>query len=116
MILDANKIEKLDDLINSEGTILGLYKYNNQYYLGSYLSDSSGTLYYSVSKKDLQRYIDSKIKLKELYLLSEDFIVIRKYRSDYKYYLQKDMIELITFSEMYFNEIDVSMRNTFIKL
>ena len=67
MIENINSLKKVDDLINSEGSILGLYIREDNYYLGSYLTDKSGILYYSTNKIDLTDYINSKIKLIDLY-------------------------------------------------
>jgi hypothetical protein len=111
MIENINSLKKVDDLINSEGSILGLYISEDNYYLGSYLTDKSGTLYYSTNKIDLTDYINSKIKLIDLYNKSEDFIVQRKFRSEKHSFLKDDMAQLIKFSDNFYKDIPDSMRN-----
>jgi hypothetical protein len=111
MIENLNNLKKIDDLINSEGSILALYKKEENYYLGSYLSDHSGILYYSTNKIDLTDYINSKIKLIDLYNKSEDFIVQLKYRKEQLSFLKNDMSQFITFGENYYKDIPASMRN-----
>lgn len=111
MIENIFNLKKIDDLINSEGSILALYIREDTYYLGSYLTDKSGTLYYSTNKLDLIDYINSKIKLIDLYNKSEDFIVQRKYRSDVQSFLKEDMAQLIKFSDNFYMDIPDSMRN-----
>jgi hypothetical protein len=111
MIENINNLKKIDDLINSEGSILALYMSGDKYYLGSYLTDKSGTIYYSTDKIDLTDYINSKIKLIDLYKRSEDFIVQRKFRSKQYSILKDDMAQLIKFNDNYFKDIPDSMRN-----
>jgi hypothetical protein len=111
MIENINSLKKVDDLINSEGSILGLYIREDNYYLGSYLTDISGTLYYSTNKNDLTDYINSKIKLIDLYNKSEDFIVQLKFRSEQHSFLKEDMAQLIKFSDNFYKDIPDSMRN-----
>jgi hypothetical protein len=111
MIENINNLKKIEDLINAEGSILALYIIEDNYYLASYLTDNSGTLYYSTNKIDLTDYINSKIRLIDLYNKSEDFIVQRKFRSEVHSFIKKDMAELIKFSDNFYNEIPDSMRN-----
>ena len=79
-MIQTNKLKKKHDLIKSAGTILEVYMDGENYYLGSYLTDGSGTLYYPTIKQNLKDYIDSRIMLNELYLKSEDSIVTRNSR------------------------------------
>jgi hypothetical protein len=116
MIDNINNHKKVDDLINSEGSILALYIIEDNYYLASYLTDKSGTLYYSTNKIDLTDYINSKIRLIDLYNKSEDFIVQRKFRSEIHSFLKEDMAQLIKFSDNFYKDIPDSMRNDKLKI
>jgi len=116
MIENINSLKKIDDLINSEGSILALYIREDIYYLGSYLTDKSGTLYYSTNKIDLTDYINSKIKLIDLYNKSEDFIVQRKFRAEELSFLKEDMAQLIKFNDKFYKDIPDSMRNDKIEI
>jgi hypothetical protein len=110
MIFNLDGLKKIGDLINSEGSILSLYLQGDMYYLGSYLVDKTGTLYYSTSKKDLSEYINSQINLNELYLRSDDFIVQTKFRGKILSYLKSDMIGKIKCGELYYKDIPNNMR------
>lgn len=79
MIIDIHKLKKIEDILNSEGTILGLYQIGEEYILGSFLSDNSGVVYYSTNLETLKKYLTSKINLKQVYFNSEDFIVTKKH-------------------------------------
>ena len=80
MIIDIHKLKKIDDILNSEGTILGLYQFGDEYILGSFLSNKSGMVYYSTNLETLKKYLTSEIILKQVYLYNEDFIVTKKNR------------------------------------
>jgi hypothetical protein len=111
MIDDINKLNKIGDIINSEGSILALYKDGNKYYLSSLLNDHSGLLYYSINKEDLREYLNSAIRLNDLYLKSDDFIVKRKFRTKEDSFIKSDMLHHILFGDRYFKDIPESMRN-----
>ena len=111
MILDIRKLKKVDDILNSEGTILGLYKIENDYLLGSFLKDHSGMVYYLTSLTALKKYLNSEIILKQVYLESEDFIVSRQYKKETVLFVKQDLVELIQFGDKLFSQIESSMRN-----
>lgn len=111
MIKDINKLKKIDDILNSEGTILGLYQFNNQLFLGSFLSDKTGMVYYSTTREILNHYLDSEITLGQVYLDSEDFIVYRKFRNDTVAYLKQDLVDKIQCGDKYYNELPDGLKN-----
>lgn len=110
-MIKKNQLRKIHDLINAEGTILGLYTQGDKYYLGSLLNDGSrATVYYSAKKEDLSEYLESKITLNELYQKSEDPIVTRSSKEGEQSFLKGDMARLIQWCESYFNQIPTGMR------
>jgi hypothetical protein len=111
MIIDIHKLKKIDDILNSEGTILGLYQIGNEYILGSFLSDKSGVVYYSTNLETLKKYLTSEINLKQVYLDSEDFIVTKKNRRETISYLKKDLADLIQCGDKLYSEISESLKN-----
>lgn len=111
MILDIRKLNKQDDILNSEGTILGLYNIGSQIYLGSYLKDGSGIVYYSTTNDILKQYLRSEIRLQELYYESEDFIVSRKFRKETVLFLKQDLSDLIQCGDKLYSELPDSMKN-----
>ena len=111
MIIDIHKLKKIDDILNSEGTILGLYQISNEYILGSFLSDKSGMVYYSTNLETLKKYLKSEINLKQVYVDSEDFIVTKKHRHEKVYYLKQDLTELIQCGDNLYFELSESMKN-----
>ncbi len=111
MITDISKLKKIDDILNSEGSILGLYKKNNQLFLASYLTDKTGMVYYSTSKEALNQYLNNKITLGQVYLESEDFIVSRNFRSDTVTYLKQDLSDKIQCGDKYYNELSDGLKN-----
>lgn len=114
MIININKLIKIDDILNSEGSILGLYRINNDLYLGSYLSNKSGVAYYSIEKTVLKMYLNSVLNLKNVYLASDDFIVTTKFRKETTTYIKEDLVDLILFSELLYSEISDSLKNKMI--
>ncbi len=111
MILDIRKLKKVDDILNSEGTILGLYKIQSEFFLGSFLKDHSGMVYYSTNLETLKRYLNSEITLRQAYLESEDLIVARQFRNETVSFVKQDLIELIQYGDKLFSQISSSMRN-----
>ncbi len=114
MIINIDKIVKIDDILNSEGSILGLYRINNDLYLGSYLTNKSGIVYFSTEKPVLKKYLNSEINLKNVYLASEDFIVTTKFRKETTTYIKEDLIDFIQFSKLLYSEISNSLKNQMI--
>lgn len=112
MIDDVKKLRKVGELLNSEGTILGVYLNNRrEYYLSSFLIKSMGTIYYSSTKEDIEQFINSKIRLKELFLKSNDLIVVNKKRDNQVSYIKEDMSELLWDGNCYFKDFPNGVRN-----
>jgi hypothetical protein len=110
-MVEVEKLKKLTDILNSEGTILGLYQIDNELFLGSFLTDKTGMVYYSTNKKALNRYLNNEITLGQVYLESEDFIVSRNFRNDTVTYLKQDLAEKIQCSDKYYNELSNELKN-----
>ena len=107
-----NQLKKVDDILNSEGMLLGLYKNNSEnLFLSSYLKDGSGEIYYSTNKETLKKYFNSEITLKQVYLESEDFLVSRKFRKETETFIKEDLTDLLQCGDNLFSEISNSMRN-----
>lgn len=115
MITDIKKLKKVDDILNSEGTILGLYIFDERLYLASYLADKSGMVYYSTTKDKILKYLNSNTTLKELYLDSDDFIVSRNFRSDTVTYLKQDFADQLQCGDKYYKELSDGLKNVNIK-
>lgn len=110
-MVEVNKLKSIGEILNSEGTILGLYQLNNQLFLGSFLSDKTGIVYYSTTKELLNQYFNSEITLKQVYLDSEDFIVSRKFRNDTMTYLKQDLADKIQCGDKFYYELLDGLKN-----
>lgn len=99
------------DILNSEGTILGFYKLQDRLILGSYLTDGTGTIYYSTTKEGLLKYLKSDINLRELYLDGDEFIVSRNLRNDTESYLKQDFENLLQCGKEYYNKLYKGLKN-----
>ena len=111
MIANIRNLKKLDDILNSEGTILGLYKYNDKHYLGSYLKNKSGTVYYSVNEPMLTRYFNNELRLQEVFLACEDIVVPPNFRKGPVDLVKEQLAKLLTCGERLFIENSAGMRN-----
>lgn len=110
MIIEINDLKKITDLINSEGTILGLLKdKKSKLFLCSFLKNSEGTVYYSTTKKMLNDYLLGKLKTKELFLKSNSFLVTVKNKNSSKVYIKESIAAEIQCSEIYYTELPKSM-------
>ena len=88
-MIEPKELQKISDILNSEGSILGLYTDSrNKLYLGSFLQDGSGVIYYSVNLDTLKDYLQSKLTLAELYIKSQSFLIKHKFRKEEKTYLK----------------------------
>jgi hypothetical protein len=111
-MIEINQLQKVGDILNSEGTILGLFKQKSgNLFLSSYLKDGSGEIYYSTDKETLKKYFNSVIKLKQVYLDSNDFVVTRKFRNETTSFIKQDLADMIQCGDNLFSEISNSMRN-----
>jgi hypothetical protein len=111
-MIEINQLQKVGDILNSEGTILGLFiQKSGNLFLSSYLKDGSGEIYYSTNKEILKKYFNSEMKLKQVYLNSNDLIVTRKFRNETTYYIKQDFACMIQCGDNLFSEISNSMRN-----
>lgn len=111
-MIEINQLQKVGDILNSEGTILGLFKQKSgNLCLSSYLKDGSGEIYYSTDKETLKKYFNSEISLKQVYIESEDFLVSRKFRKETETFIKEDLTDLLQCGDNLFSEISNSMRN-----
>lgn len=106
-------LKKKLDLINSEGTILGLYlSKNNEYFLGSSITDSNETIYFKVSDHELRMYVNGHITLHELYGFSDNFFIVTKSGSVEKTYIFDQYKCSLTFGSLCYDEIQKDMKPT----
>ncbi len=103
-------MRKTQELLNAEGTILGLYEKNGREYLGSYLKDIMGTLFYTFSKDHLQQYYDSKITLMNLFLMSEEYFVEPYRGSGLKEYSKDELAEEIKCGKNFYRGLSSGLK------
>jgi hypothetical protein len=116
MIIEIEKLKKIDDIISCEGSVLSVYNYGNYFFLASFLIDGTGTVFYSTNHDMVLSYLNSSITLSQLYQASDDIFVSRVYQRDTTLFLSNDFQELIQFGKLFLNEINKDMINTeFIK-
>jgi hypothetical protein len=111
MIIEIEKLKKIDDIISCEGSVLSVYKYSSKFYLASHLSDGTGVVFYSTNAESLLSYLHSKITLSDLYQLSNDVFVTRKFQKDSKLYLSEDFYILIQYGEFTLNQLNKNLIN-----
>ncbi len=110
-MIEVNKLKLIAEILNSEGTILGLYQLHKQLFLSSFLSDKIGMVYYLTTRESLNQYFNSEKTLGQVYLDSEDFIVSRKFRNETVAYLKQDLADQIQCSNKYYNELSDGLKN-----
>lgn len=104
---NVKQLQKIDDILNSEGTILGLHIYNDKLYFSSYLTDKSGTVYYSVDESILTQYFNNQLRLQEVFLASENTTVPQ----NFNYLAKEQLAALIACGERLFLENPEGMRS-----
>lgn len=111
-MIELKELQKKSDILNSEGSILGLFTDSkNNLYLGSFLKDGSGIIYYSVKSNILKDYLQSKLTLSELYNMSQSFLVKHKFREKVKTYLKEDFIDLLQYGANFYKDLSDSMKS-----
>ena len=91
-----NNLKKIGkDILNSEGSILALYKDGSgKFYLHSFLNDGSGKVYYRTTEEFLKKFYDFEITIRELFMLSPDLkVVIGSHFSNPIYVKKIDFID-----------------------
>lgn len=107
-------MKKLVDIINSEGTILGLYQSSSsskEFYFGSILKDGSGRIFYRVTKKMIKDYHESNITLISVLDKSPDLVVENRFREKSLSYLKDDVKHLIQSGGKFYEEINENMKS-----
>ena len=116
MIIEIEKLKKIDDIISCEGSVLSVYNYGNSFFLASFLTDGTGAIFYSTNHDMVLSYLNSDLTLSQLYQASNVVFVTRVYQRDTKLFLSNDFQELIQFGKLFINQINKDMINTeFIK-
>lgn len=104
-------LDKQLDLINSEGTILGLYhSKKNELFLGSLLSNSNETIFFNVDDHDIRMYINGYITLNELYRFSKNFFVVTKLGRLKKTYLFEQYECDLQYGDLCYDQLDSNMK------
>jgi hypothetical protein len=111
MIKNIGDLKKIDDILSLEGTILGLHKDRDKLCLSSCLKDGSGTVYYSVNELTLAKYLNNELRLRDVYLASEDTLVLRKSPMEAVYFFKEYLTELISCGERSFLENSDRIKN-----
>ena len=111
MIIEIEKLKKIDEIISCEGGILIVYKYMNQLYLSSQLTDGTGMIFYSTKKDLILNYLLSKINLIDLYILSNDIFVTRKFQRETSLFLSQDFPNLILYGDLNIDQINKDYKN-----
>ena len=107
----TDKLQKIGDILNAEGTILGIFQRDKQYMLCSSLSDKSGIVYYSTNLEILKKYFNSEINLKHVYFDAGNYIVTRKIRQEIFSHIKSDFEDIIQCGDKLYCEISESMKN-----
>jgi len=111
-MIEINKLNKVGDILNSEGMILGLYKnQGGDMFLASRLIDGTGEVFYNTKKDVLIKYLNSEINLREIYLSTDDFFVSKKFREKTNQHMKNEFIELIQMGDKFYNTIAIGMKN-----
>ena len=111
MIKSSRILKKINDTLNSKGTILGLFQYKDKYYLSSYLKDRSGRVYCSVKESILALYFKNQLTLQEVFLASDGVVGPRNFRKETVYSIKEHLAGLITSGKRLFSENSEEMRN-----
>ena len=111
-MIDVQNLKKIIDVLNAEGTILALHEDpDNNLYLSSFLKDGSGTIYYSITEKQLKHYLHSKLTLNELYQQSPSFLVKYIFQKEVKTFLKQDFLNSLQCGNDYYKNLPKSMRS-----
>lgn len=111
MITEIKNLKKVVDVLNSEGTILGLYKLNDEWYLASHLQGVDGNVYYTVQRDRFYDYLNGELTLRELYLESEDLIVTMKRREGNVSCPKEDLAGNINCGDSYYPTLSSGLKN-----
>ena len=83
----------------------------NQLYLSSQLTDGTGMIFYSTKKDLILNYLLSKINLIDLYILSNDIFVTRKFQRETSLFLSQDFPNLILYGDLNIDQINKDYKN-----
>ena len=111
MIKSSRILKKINDTLNSKGTILGLFQYKDKYYLSSYLKDKSGRAYCSVEESTLTRYFNNELRLQEVFMTSDEIVVPPNSKEKTAYLIKEQLADLIASGKRLFSENSDEMRN-----
>ncbi len=111
MIKDNRFLKKINDTLNLKGTILGLFKYEDKYYLSSYLKDKSGRAYCSVEESILIRYFNNELRLQEVFMASKEIVVPRNFGRKAVHLIKDQLADLIASGKRLFSENSDDIRN-----
>ena len=112
VMIKGNRIlNKINDTLNAKGIVLGLFKYEDKYYLSSYLNDKSGRAYCSVEESTLTRYFNNELRLQDVFLASEDVVATRTFGKETINLIKGQLADLITTGKRLFLENSEGMRN-----
>jgi hypothetical protein len=110
-MIELNKLKKTCDILNLEGTILALYKFDDIWCLSSYLKDKSGYIYFRISNTNLRSYINSEFTLEQLFSESDDFMVVKSFRKEAATYIKSDFVGCLQFGEILYSNISSSLKS-----
>ncbi|HEY5826221.1 MAG TPA: hypothetical protein VIT44_17745 [Cyclobacteriaceae bacterium] len=111
MIKDIKILKKINDTLNAKGTILGLFKYKDKFYLSSYLKDKSGRAYCSVEESTLASYFNNELSLQEVFFASDDILVPRNFGTKTVALIKEQLTGLIASGKRMFSDNPDEMRN-----
>ena len=105
-MLNVKKLSKVQDILKSDNMLLGYFKsIKGGDYLGSCLRDVEGVVFYAARKRDLKRYLNNEIRLRDIYLNSPSVIVKVKEDDVVKAYPADTFNGGISFWDNYFEDI-----------
>ena len=111
MIFDPWKLKKEADLLTAAGTILALHKLGTTLYLESILNDVYSYVFYSTNGLLLKKYLQSRIRLNQLFSSSGDFLVSVKSQGEVSLYIKKDIVNLIHWGDKLYTGLPDAFKN-----
>ena len=112
MIFNVNTTDKKLDILNSEGAILALYsKKEEPFILEALLSQNRGRVLFSIGQNALKDYANSRVTLNELFMQSEDVLVILVDKKENKLTFKENVQGKLIFGNQFYREIATGMKS-----
>lgn len=110
-MINPINLKKIEDIINSEGSILSIHRDpKNNFFISAKMENQEGMVYFDTNKSKLKKYLNSIITLNKLFELKTNYFLKTKKGLAVKTFISDDFKCNLIYGDFFFKSLPNDIR------